>query len=456
MNVDVIILAAGQGTRMRSALPKVLHPLAGKSMLAHVISTARQLGGEGSSQLNIVIGHGADKVRALDSGDDIQFAMQTEQLGTGHAVQQAMPLLRKGSTAIIMYGDVPLIQAETLQQLLDQTEGGSLALLTAIFDDPSGYGRIIRKDGKVIANVEQKDANEEQLAVNEVNTGFMALPSELLSEWLPKLSNDNAQKEYYLTDLIAMAANQGVSINTVHPEDDSEVQGVNSRQQLIELERIYQRQQADRLLVEGVAILDPNRFDLRGELNCGTDSTIDVNCVFEGDVDIGSNVLIGPNCVITNSKIGDGVEIKANSVLEDAIVEANCVVGPFARLRPGSIMRAGAKVGNFVEMKKSELGPNSKVNHLSYIGDAEIGEGCNIGAGTITCNYDGANKFKTSMGDNVFVGSNSTLVAPLEIEAGGFVGAGSTITRKIETDQLAVGRGKQKNIDGWKRPTKDK
>lgn len=453
MNVDVIILAAGQGTRMRSALPKVLHPIAGKAMLAHVISAARQLD---NAQLNIVVGHGAEQVQALDNGSDIQFALQEEQLGTGHAVQQAVPNLRDDSTSIILFGDVPLIKASTLQKLLEQTTDGSMGLLTAIFDNPMGYGRIIRDEqGQVIANVEQKDASPEQLKVQEINTGFMALPTARLKEWLPKLRSDNAQGEYYLTDLIAMAAESGAGVNAVHPDEHSEVEGVNSRTQLIALERVFQSQQADALLADGLAIMDPARFDLRGALSHGQDSTVDVNCVFEGTVELGSNVSIGPNCVISNSRIGDGVEIKANSVLEGATVERDCIVGPFARLRPGSVLRPGAKVGNFVEMKKSELGPGSKVNHLSYVGDAEIGENCNIGAGTITCNYDGANKSKTTMGDNVFVGSNSTLVAPLDIEAGGFVGAGSTITKKIETDQLAVGRGKQRNIDGWKRPSKD-
>ncbi|MFK7730824.1 MAG: bifunctional UDP-N-acetylglucosamine diphosphorylase/glucosamine-1-phosphate N-acetyltransferase GlmU, partial [Pseudomonadales bacterium] len=368
MNVDVIILAAGQGTRMRSALPKVLHPIAGKSMLSHVISTARQLP---NAQINIVVGHGADKVKALDSGSDIQFSLQEEQLGTGHAVQQAVPDLRDDSTSIILYGDVPLIQASTLQKLLEQTADGSMGLLTAIFDNPMGYGRIIRNDsGDVIANVEQKDANAEQLKVQEINTGFMALPTARLKEWLPKLSSDNAQGEYYLTDLIAMAADSGAGVKAVHPEHHSEVEGVNSRTQLIALERVYQGQRAEALLADGLAIMDPARFDVRGSLTHGQDSMVDVNCVFEGKVELGSNVSIGPNCVISNSTIGDGVEIKANSVLEDAVVENDCVVGPFARLRPGSVLKPGAKVGNFVEMKKSELGAGSKVNHLSYVGDA--------------------------------------------------------------------------------------
>ncbi len=454
MKVDVIILAAGQGTRMRSALPKVLHPLAGKSMLSHVIGTARQLQ---DAQLHIVIGHGAEQVRAEDSSADIQFAIQSEQLGTGHAVQQALPNLRSDSIAIVLYGDVPLIQTKTLQRLVELAAQGSLALLTAVFADPSGYGRIIRdSNNKVSEIVEQKDANTEQLKVTEVNTGFMALPGKLLSELLPQLSNDNAQKEYYLTDLISLCAGSGVNIETVQPQDLAEVQGVNSRSQLVELERIYQQQQAEQLLQQGVTVLDPKRFDLRGSLRCGQDTTIDVNCVFEGRCELGDGVYVEPNVILINSRIGNNVVIKANSVIEDAVVEDHANIGPFARLRPGSVLREGAKVGNFVEMKKSELGKGSKVNHLSYVGDSQIGEQCNVGAGTITCNYDGANKHKTVLGDRVFIGSNSTLVAPLEIKADGFVGAGSTITKTIDNEQLAIGRGKQRNIDGWKRPSKDK
>ncbi len=453
MTVDVIILAAGKGTRMRSQMPKVLHPIAGKSMLAHVIESARQLT---DAKLHIVIGHGAEQVKAVDSGDDINWVMQEEQLGTGHAVLQTVPGLRPEGTSIILYGDVPLIRKETLESLVEQTTNGAMALLTAEFDDPTGYGRIERSDGLVSAIVEQKDANVSQLAIKEINTGFMAAPSKHLISWLPKLRNDNAQQEYYLTDLVAMAASENVKINTCRPTSLSEVEGVNSKQQLIALERVFQRQQADKFLEQGLAILDPARFDLRGTLSCGEDSTIDVNCVFEGKVNIGNNVYIGPNCVISDSTIEDNVEIKANSVLEQAVVGRDCIVGPFARLRPDTVLGEGAKIGNFVEVKKSSLGKGSKVNHLSYIGDASIGDGCNIGAGTITCNYDGANKFKTELGDNVFIGSNSTLVAPIEISENGFVGAGSTLTKNVKNDELAVGRGRQKNIKGWQRPVKDK
>lgn len=453
MEVDVIILAAGQGTRMRSKLPKVLHPLAGSPMLSHVISTARQLN---NSRLNIVIGHGADQVRSLDNADDISFSLQAEQKGTGHAAAQALPALRDDSISLILFGDVPLIRSATLQRLIDIAATGKMGLLTAVFDDPSGYGRIIRDDrGNVVSNIEHKDATQAQRGIQEVNTGFMALPTAQLREWLPRLSSDNAQGEYYLTDLIAMAANDGNGVETAAPESLNEVQGVNSRRQLIELEREYQQQCAEQFLDNGLAIMDPKRFDLRGSLQVGQDCVVDVNCVFEGEVTLGDDVRVGPNCLIRDAVIGDGVEILANSVIESAVIDQKATVGPFARLRPGSHLCAGSKVGNFVEMKNAELGIGSKVNHLSYVGDAEIGSNSNIGAGTITCNYDGAHKHKTSLGDEVFVGSNSTLVAPLDVAAGGFIAAGSTITSKVGNEQLAIGRGKQRNIDGWKRPTKD-
>ncbi|MGI9283900.1 MAG: bifunctional UDP-N-acetylglucosamine diphosphorylase/glucosamine-1-phosphate N-acetyltransferase GlmU [Pseudomonadales bacterium] len=454
MKVDVIVLAAGQGTRMRSNMPKVLHPLAGQSMLQHVINAARKLP---AAQLHIVIGHGADQVRERVQGDDIQWVEQLEQLGTGHAVQQALPGLRDDSISLVLYGDIPLIRAETLQSLLAAVEDNSMGLLTAHFNDPSGYGRIVRDgNGKVSAIVEQKDANAEQLLINEVNTGFMAVPTRYMQQWLPELSNANAQAEYYLTDIIGMAAQQSVAIATCGPDFEQEVLGVNSRQQLIALERWHQNQCAQSFLAEGVAIMDPARFDLRGELTAGIDVTIDVNVVLEGQVTLGDKVTIGPNCVIQNAMIGDNVEIKANTVIEDAIIGDDCVVGPFARLRPGTKLLAQAKVGNFVETKNTVLGQGSKINHLSYVGDAQVGSGCNIGAGTITCNYDGANKFKTELGDDVFIGSNSTLVAPLTVANEGFVGAGSTVTRKVENKQLAVARARQKNIDGWQRPRKNK
>ncbi|MGI9292710.1 MAG: bifunctional UDP-N-acetylglucosamine diphosphorylase/glucosamine-1-phosphate N-acetyltransferase GlmU [Pseudomonadales bacterium] len=454
MKVDVIVLAAGQGTRMRSTMPKVLHPLAGQPMLEHVINAARQLP---AAQLHIVIGHGAEQVRERVHGDDIHWVEQLEQLGTGHAVQQALPGLRDDSISLVLYGDIPLIRTETLQALLAVVSDDSMGLLTAHFNDPSGYGRIVRNSGgDVSAIVEQKDASAEQLLINEVNTGFMAVPTRYMQEWLPRLSNANAQAEYYLTDVIGMAAQQGVTIATCGPDFEQEVLGVNSRQQLIALERWHQHQRAQELLLEGVAIMDPTRFDLRGELATGMDVTIDVNVVLEGRVSLGDNVTVGPNCVIQNAAIGNNVEIKANTVIEDATIGDGCVVGPFARLRPGTKLLAQAKVGNFVETKNTVLGQGSKVNHLSYVGDAEVGSGCNIGAGTITCNYDGANKFKTELGDNVFIGSNSTLVAPLTVANEGFVGAGSTVTKNVANKQLAVARGRQKNIDGWQRPRKNK
>ncbi len=454
MKVDVIVLAAGQGTRMRSNIPKVLHPLAGRPMLQHVINAARELPG---AQLHIVIGHGAEQVRDRVHGNDIHWVEQLERLGTGHAVQQALPGLRDDSIALVLYGDIPLIRADTLRSLLAAVGDDNMGLLTAHLNDPSGYGRIVRNDsGDVSAIVEQKDASEEQLGISEVNTGFMAVPTRYMQDWLPRLSNANAQAEYYLTDIIGMAAEQGVTITTCSPDFEQEVLGVNSRQQLIALERWHQYQCAQALLLEGVAVMDPVRFDLRGELTSGIDVTIDVNVVLQGQVTLGDNVTIGPNCVIQNAVIGSNVEIKANSVIEDTTIGDDCVVGPFARLRPGTKLLAQAKVGNFVEIKNSVLGHGSKVNHLSYVGDAEVGSGCNIGAGTITCNYDGANKFKTELGNNVFIGSNSTLVAPLAIADEGFVGAGSTVTRNVDNKQLAVARARQKNIDGWQRPRKAK
>lgn len=453
MKIDAIVLAAGQGTRMRSSLPKVLHSLAGKAMLGHVISAARALP---DSQLHLVIGHGADQVKALDSGSDINWAIQAEQLGTGHAVQQAEPGLREEAIALVLYGDVPLIQPDTLHRLCSTASANKLALLTVTLAQATGYGRIVRDaTGSVQAIVEQKDANAEQLNINEVNTGFMAMPVTLLRRWLPLLSNKNAQQEYYLTDLVALAVAEGIEVAAQQAESEQEVQGVNDRLQLATLERGYQQSQAETFLKAGLYIADPTRFDLRGELHHGSDSSIDVNCVFEGKVSIGSNVSIGPNCVISDTYIADGAVIKANSVLESAEVGPGAIVGPFARLRPGARLASAARVGNFVEIKNTQLGAGSKVNHLAYVGDAEVGEHCNIGAGTITCNYDGANKHKTTMGNNVFVGSNSTLVAPLEMKDDAFVGAGSTVTKTVASDELAVARAKQRNIKGWQRPSKD-
>lgn len=454
MKIDAVVLAAGRGTRMRSNIPKVLHPIAGKPMLAHVISAARALQ---DSCLSIVVGHGADKVKALDNNADIAWVMQQEQLGTGHAVKQSVEHLRDDAVAVILYGDVPLIQAETLSRLCEAATKGQLAVLTVKLAEPTGYGRIIRDaNDRVCAIVEQKDADPSQLLVNEVNTGFMAVPVSLLKAWLPKLSNDNAQQEYYLTDLVEIAVSEGVSVVAEHAECEQEVQGVNDRLQLAQLERWHQENEAYTHLRNGLAISDPRRFDVRGVLSYGVDSSVDINTIFHGNVQLGNNVKVGPNCVISNAVIGDNVEIKENSVIEDASVADDSIIGPFARLRPGSRLGKASKVGNFVEIKNTNLGDGSKVNHLAYVGDADIGINCNIGAGTITCNYDGANKHKTTLGDGVFVGSNSTLVAPVEMQSNAFVGAGSTVTKTVASNELAISRAKQRNISGWNRPEKGK
>lgn len=452
MNIDVVVLAAGQGTRMKSNKPKVLHGIAGKPMLQHVIDASKALD---NSKCHLIVGHGSEQVKSVINEGNLIWVQQTEQLGTGHAVQQALPGLSDESTTLILYGDVPLIKTDTLQRLLEIAQRGVVALLTVNLDDPTGYGRIVRStDGNVTAIVEHKDARPEQHKINEINTGILALPTALLKRWLPQLSNDNAQGEYYLTDIIGMASQDGVSIDTAQPEDAEEVQGVNNRLQLAELERYYQFQQAKYLMTEGATLADPNRVDVRGDINIGRDIEIDINVVFEGRVVLGDNVSIGPNCVIKDAEIAAGAVIHANSHIDGAVIESQCNIGPYARLRPGTKMAEGAKVGNFVETKKSYIGTGSKVNHLSYIGDAEIGKNVNVGAGTITCNYDGVNKFKTELGDDVFIGSNSSLVAPVNIQAGATVGAGSTITNDISTGQLAVGRGKQRNIDNWQRPLK--
>lgn len=452
MQADIVILAAGQGSRMKSKLPKVLHPLAGKPLVQHVIDQASTISG---AKMHIVVGHGADQVESALSGQAASFYLQAEQLGTGHAVAQAVPGLALDGVTLILYGDVPLTPASIMQTLVQIASEGHLALLTVELDDPKGYGRILRNTEKaVVGIVEQKDANEQQLAISEVNTGILALPTRLMTEWLPKLSSNNAQGEYYLTDLIAMAAEAGVEINTLNPQSEFEVQGVNNRRQLAELERWYQLQQADRLMDAGVTLADPARIDIRGRLTTGTDCSFDINLIVEGEVEIGSNVRIGPNCFIKDAQIADGAEILANSHIEGASVGANAQVGPYARLRPGTVLAEKTKIGNFVEIKKASLGIGSKVNHLSYVGDAKLGADVNVGAGTITCNYDGVNKSLTEIGDNAFIGSNTSLVAPVSVGAGATVGAGSTITKSVGDAELAVARGKQRNIDSWERPTK--
>ncbi|CAI8383404.1 MAG: Bifunctional protein GlmU [Porticoccaceae bacterium UBA1117] len=450
--VNFVILAAGKGTRMRSALPKVLHKLSGRSMLGHVVAAVESLG---KAKKIIVTGHGAEQVEQQFKSPTTIFIQQKEQLGTGHAVHMAVPELCSDAVVIVLYGDVPLIRPATIQKILAVVTESTMGLLTINLDQPTGYGRIVRNtSGDITEIIEQKDASAEQLKITEVNTGVLALQSSQLRDWLPKITNNNAQGEYYLTDLVAIAREAGVEIISVNPESATEVEGVNNRVQLSQLERAHQRQLAEVLMESGTSLADPARFDQRGELSAGTDNFIDINCVFNGSVTIGSNVSIGANCQISDSTIGDGVSILPNTIIESSVVGDRAVVGPFARLRPGTKMESDTKVGNFVETKKTLVGKGSKINHLSYVGDAQLGENVNIGAGTITCNYDGVSKHKTDLGDGVFVGSNSTLVAPIKVDKGGFIAAGSTVTTEVPSDSLAVGRAKQRNIKGWKRPTK--
>lgn len=452
MIFDVIVLAAGKGSRMKSALPKVLHPIAGKPMLKWATDAAAA---SGAQNTHVVIGFEREQVVAGMRGEPVNFATQHEQLGTGHAVAQAMENVSDVDVVVITYGDVPLLRPATISRLAALAAQQQLVLLTEFLEVPDGYGRIVRApSGVVQAIVEQKDATEEQQRINEVNSGVMAVPATLLREWLPKLSSSNAQGEYYLTDIVAMAAESGVPIEAVHPSDSKETTGVNSREQLAALEREYQRQIAADLMADGVTILDPARIDVRGKLQVAQDVSIDVNCIFEGDVILEAGVNIQANCIIRNARIGANTRVEANSIIEGSAVAANCVVGPFARLRPGSELGENAKVGNFVEVKKSIVGAGSKINHLSYVGDASIGKSANIGAGVITCNYDGVNKHRTTIGDEAFIGSNCALVAPVEIGSGVTVGAGSVVTNDVPEGNLAVARGRQKNIAGWERPKK--
>ena len=451
MNLAVVILAAGKGTRMKSDLPKVLHPIAGRPMVQHVVDAAGALDPDNTV---LIYGHGGDAVRQAVTGSRLQWAEQAEQLGTGHAVAQALPHLEE-DVVLVLYGDVPLIQPQTLRDFVARVDDQSLALMTLTLDDPSGYGRVIRDgDGKVRRVVEQKDASDEEKAVREINTGILACTRRFLNDSLPRLSNSNAQGEYYLTDLIAMAVDAGMEVVTEQPGHAWEVDGVNDRVQLARLERVYQRVRAEALMRAGVTLLDPDRLDIRGNLQCGQDVTLDINTVLEGDVVIGDRVTVGPNCLIRNARIGSGTHIEANSVVDGAVVGEECQVGPFARLRPGTELAARAKVGNFVETKKAYVGEGSKVNHLTYIGDSRIGKGVNVGAGTITCNYDGVNKFQTVMKDGAFIGSNSSLVAPVTIGENATVGAGSVVTKDVPDQGLAVARGQQRNIQNWSRPEK--
>jgi len=453
MSVHVIVLAAGQGSRMKSDLPKVLHPLSGKPLLQHVLDTVDDMNVDG---VHVVVGHQSEKVKDTISDLNINWCFQAEQLGTGHAVAQAINAIPKESKVLILYGDVPLTKKETLTNLLETVTSTKLALLTVFLENPRGYGRIIRdEDSSILAIVEEKDANELERQVNEVNTGILAISAESLHRLIPSLGNKNAQGEYYLTDIIEMFANEGNSIIGQQPEHEQEVQGVNNKLQLCELECWNQSRFSEQLILDGVTLFDPNRLDVRGSLKCGRDVVIDLNCIFEGDVELGDGVNVGPNCVIRNSKIQANSVIQAYTMIEDSIVGENAIVGPYARLRPGTELCSNAKVGNFVETKKTYVGKGSKINHLSYVGDSVLGENVNIGAGTITCNYDGVNKFKTEIGDGVFVGSNSSLVAPVNIGAQATIGAGSTITKDVAQEELAVARSRQKNIVGWNKPEKN-
>ncbi len=451
--LNIVILAAGAGTRMHSSLPKVLHLLAGKPLLMHVIDTARLLSAD---RICIVYGHGGDLVKQSITGDDLVWVKQEPQLGTGHALLQTKSYLDQEGLTLVLYGDVPLVSVHTLKELILKAEQEYCALLTAQLENPTGYGRIVRDEQSqyISAIVEQKDGNVEQLRVKEINTGVMIIPNRYLHTWLPQLDNNNAQQEYYLTDIIALSVKHGVKVTSTQPQNLWEIIGVNSKRQLAELERIYQTEYAYKLLDQGVGLADPSRIDIRGDLICGTDVGIDVNCIFEGTVRLADNVKVQSHCILKNVTVSAGTVIAPYSLIEDAEVGENCRIGPYARIRPGTKLSNKVRIGNFVEVKNSEIASASKVNHLSYIGDTQVGENVNIGAGTITCNYDGANKHQTIIEDNVFVGSDTQLVAPVTISKGSTIGAGSTITKDTPGNELTLSRAKQLSISGWKRPIK--
>lgn len=455
MSLSVVILAAGKGTRMRSSLPKVLHRIADIPMVSHVIDAARQLNAE---NIYIVYGFGGEVLKATltenSNSDDLTFVEQKEQLGTGHAVDMASAFLKDDEDVLVLYGDVPLTKVSTLQKLLAVKPDNGMGLLTVNLANPNGYGRIVRQDNRVVGIIEQKDASPEQLLITEANTGILLANGSDLKRWLSDLSSDNAQGEYYLTDIIAACHSEGKVIATAHPETEIEVEGANNRVQLAALERAFQLREAETLMLAGASLRDPSRIDIRGKVAIGQEVQIDINCIFEGEVFLANGVKIGANCILKDCVIGENSIIKPNSIIEQAVIGDECSVGPFARLRPGTTMNKNSHVGNFVEMKKTTLGEGSKAGHLTYLGDTVIGNKVNIGAGTITCNYDGVNKFQTRIDDGVFIGSNSSLVAPVFIGANATVGAGSVISKDIEAEQLAVARGKQRNISGWQRPTK--
>jgi len=451
--MNVVILAAGMGKRMQSDLPKVLHPLAGKPLLSHVISTAKALN---PSRICVVYGHGGDLVPSQLAAEDVRFVLQSPQLGTGHAVMQASDALDDSAPTLVLYGDVPLTTATTLQTLVDKAGKERLAVLTVDLEDPTGYGRIVRENNRIVRIVEQKDASDSERAIREVNTGILVAPTRALKSWLSKLSNNNAQQEYYLTDIIAMAVKEGMPVESAQPAQVWETLGVNSKVQLAELERIYQRAIANALLEQGVTLADPNRIDVRGELRCGRDVSIDVGCVFEGEVVLGDGVVIGANCVIRDAKIHSGTMIKPFSHIDGTRIGSDAQIGPYARLRPGTVLGDDVHVGNFVEIKNSQFDAHSKANHLAYVGDATVGARVNIGAGTITCNYDGANKHRTVIEDDAFIGSDTQLVAPVTVGKGATIGAGTTLTKDAPPDSLTVSRAKQTSIASWQRPVKIK
>ena len=451
--LEILILAAGKGTRMRSDLPKVLHALAGKPLLSHVVDTAHALG---AACTCVVYGFGGDAVPRALGDDKLTFVLQAEQLGTGHAVQQALPHLADAGVTLVLYGDVPLTRASTLQPLVAAAQAGKLGLLTVTLADPAGYGRIVRVDGRVTRIIEHKDADDAERAICEVNTGILAVPTAQLKTWIGRLKNDNAQGEYYLTDIIAMAVADGMAVETHQPAHAWEVLGVNSKAQLAELERIYQGEVARALLDAGVTLADPARIDVRGSLVCGRDVGIDVNCVFEGRVELGDNVQVGANCVLRNVSVAAGTKLDAFTLIDDATVGEDNKIGPFSRIRPGTTLARDVHVGNFVEIKNSRIDDGSKINHLSYVGDTTMGKKVNIGAGTITCNYDGANKHRTVIEDEVFVGSDTQLVAPVTVGRGATLGAGTTLTRDAPAGELTLSRARQLTIAGWKRPVKQK
>jgi bifunctional UDP-N-acetylglucosamine pyrophosphorylase/glucosamine-1-phosphate N-acetyltransferase len=452
--LNVIILAAGKGTRMKSDLPKVLHPLAGKPLLSHVLAAADSLAPE---RICVVYGHGGETLPQAMARPELAWAKQEPQLGTGHAVQQAVPHLNPDAVCLILYGDVPLTRAETLQEMVMIAREGAIALLTVRLANPAGYGRIVRSPrGQVERIVEHKDASPEELAIDEVNTGILALPAGKLAGWLARLTNHNAQGEYYLTDVIGMAVAEGEKVIPCHPAAEWEVLGINSRQQLAELERTHQRNIAESLMVQGVTLIDPARLDVRGALECGRDVLIDVNCVFEGLVVLGDGAQVGANCVLKDVEVGPEVEIKPFCHIESARLGARALIGPYARIRPGTVLDDEVHIGNFVELKNAQVGFNSKINHLSYVGDATVGRKVNVGAGTITCNYDGANKHRTVIEDEAFIGSDTQLVAPVTVGRGATLGAGTTLTKDAPPGELTLGRARQVTIPGWKRPVKQK